>query len=90
MTTDHLTTAERIILALEELQEIHGIEYLTYEVLGNSDKPFVRCCVRRLAAFGQCEYIPTKGGPGNKSIIRKNRNSPGSPRRDDKHKRQIP
>lgn len=89
MTTDHLTTAERIIAALEELQEIHGTEYLTFEVLGNSRKSFVRAKVRQLAQDGECEII-YGNGRGHKTIYRRNRNSPGSPRRDDKHKRQIP
>lgn len=90
--TDQLTTTEKIIAALDELQEIHGIEHLTYEVLGNSRKSFVRCKLRQLEAAGECEYITNpNGGRGHKSIIRRrNRNSPGAPRRDDRKGRQVP
>ena len=90
MTHTQLTTTEKIMQALNELQEIHGIEYLTYEVLGRSNPSHVRCSLKALAALDQCEYIPSKGGRGHKSIIRRNRNSPGYPSRRDKSKRQIP
>ncbi len=82
MTTDRLTTIERIRLALDELQEIHGMEYLTYEVVGAASKTWIRCQLRRLESDGEIYVQRSNGGRGQKNIIRKrNRNSPGYPRK---------
>lgn len=80
MTTE-LTTTERIIMALDELQEIHGTEYLSYEICHNARKSWVIAKVRQLEADGQCEIIHALPGRGRKTIYRRNRNSPGAPRK---------
>ena len=87
--SDQLTVTERIRMALDELIEIHGTEYLSYEILGVSCKPFVRCKLRNLEANGEIT-IQRGNGRGHKNIIRKNRNSPGSRSNRDNHGRQIP
>lgn len=76
-----LTTTQKIINALDELQEIHGTEYLAYEVIGVSSKTWVRCQVRKLEAAGILTIIRSRGGWGRRTIYRRNRNSPGYPRR---------
>lgn len=89
MTTDQLTTIEKIRMALDELQEIHGIQYLTYEICRNHDVAWVRSKLNVLEEQGLCQIVSRGPGRGRKTIIRKNRNSPGSPRRE-KGGRQIP
>ena len=79
-TTQTLTVTEKIIAALEELREIHGTEYLTYEVVRASDRHWVRCKLNALEQSGHIT-IERHIGRGQKNIIRKNRNSPGLPRR---------
>lgn len=47
--------------------------------IGN--KSYLRHNARMLEQDGEIVIIPSRGGRGNKTIYRKNRNSPGSPRR---------
>jgi len=78
MTTE-LTTVEKILLALDELIEIHGTEHLSYEICHNS-KPWVLAKVRQLRDQGHCQIIHGNGR-GHKTLYRRNRNSPGAPRK---------
>ena len=73
--SDQLTTIELIRLALDELIEIHGIEYLSYEIVGAS-KPWVLCKLRMLEANGEIS-IARGGGRGEAvSDIAKARGEP--------------
>lgn len=82
------TTVQKIITALDELQEIRGTEHLLRNVVCIRNKGWVLAKVNALEAAGECVIIRSNGGRGKKTIYRRNRNSPGLPRRTTK--RQVP
>lgn len=74
------------IAILDELDrhggEIHGTEHLAYDLLNCDNKSHVLSLLRRAEEQGDVIIIQSAGGRGRKTIIRKrNRNSPGQPRR---------
>jgi hypothetical protein len=44
-------------------------------------KSWLREILRRLASGGSITIIPSRGGRGNKTVYKRNRNSPGQPRK---------
>jgi Mn-dependent DtxR family transcriptional regulator len=44
-------------------------------------KSWLREILRRLASVGSITIIPSRGGRGNKTVYKRNRNSPGQPRK---------
>lgn len=73
--------AERILYLVDQQGEIQGVAILA-EAIPCEHPAWVREQLRRLEEAGYLSYIPTRGGRGNRSVIRKrNRNSPGQSRR---------
>lgn len=76
------TIADRIIELLEQEDEIQGVERLAHEHLDCWDKCHVIAQLRRLDAQGLIAYLPSHGGRGRMSIIRRrNPGQPGLPRK---------
>lgn len=74
------TIKNLIMIALEDEDEIHGTENLA-ELLLSHNHTWVRRKLNELEASRLIRIIRTRGGRGNKNIIRRNRNSPGYPRK---------
>lgn len=58
---------------------ICGSEHLALEL--NAPKYHVNALARRLARMGEIVICESKGGRGNKTIFKRNRNQPGLARR---------
>lgn len=76
------TIKNLILLALEEDKdnEIHGTNHLA-ELLLTENRAWVRSKLRELQRQGVLNIINSGPGRGRKNIIRRNRNSPGYPRK---------
>lgn len=74
------TIKNLILLALEEDNEIHGTNHLA-ELLLTENRAWVRGKLRELQRQGVLNIIKSGPGRGRKNIIRRNRNSPGYPRK---------
>lgn len=75
------TIKNLILIALEDHEgEIHGTENLA-ELLLSHDHSWVRRQLNELEALRLIRIIRSRGGRGHKNIIRRNRNSPGYPRK---------
>ena len=73
--------ADVILVIVNERGEIQGVGALAEEIPCER-KTWVLEQLRKLEAEGLISYTPSKGGRGNRSIIRKrNRNAPGLPRK---------
>lgn len=73
--------SQLIIIQLDQNDgEIRGTEHLAEDLLGCSDHAWVR---RKLSELESADIISIirGNGRGHKNIIRRNRNSPGYPRR---------
>lgn len=74
--------ADVILVIVNEQGVIQGVGALA-DAIPCNDPSWVREQLRRLQANGQLSYLPSKGGRGHRSVIRKrNRNSPGQPRKN--------
>lgn len=74
------TLKNLILIALEEDKEIHGTNNLAELLL--TDRFWLRRQLDQLEQEGLLDIIrPARPGRGHKNIIRRNRNSPGYPRR---------
>lgn len=58
---------------------VEGTEYLAI-TLNTQNRTHMLQCVRRLARDGEIHII-VGGGRGHKTVYKRNRNSPGAPRR---------
>jgi len=68
-----------ILIALEDNDgEIHGTEDLASLLGVPANKSWLRRHARTIPSI---QIIPSHGGRGNKTIYRRNRNSPGYPRK---------
>lgn len=74
------TIKNMILLALEEDDEIYGTNNLA-ELLLTKERKWVRAQLRELQQQGFLNIIRNGPGRGHKNIIRRNRNSPGLPRK---------
>lgn len=74
------TIKSLILLALEEDDEIYGTNDLA-ETLLTKERKWVRITLRGLEQQGLLEIVRNGPGRGRKNIIRRNRNSPGYPRK---------
>lgn len=77
-----MATIKNLILAELENNddEIFGTENIAQRLLANNHA-WVRRVLDLLEQDGELEIIRTRGGRGHKNIIRRNRNSPGYPRK---------
>lgn len=72
---------DRILAAMDERGGvIIGTENFASLIGRVNSKPWLIRNARLLEQDGTIVIIPSRGGRGNKTIYRKNRNSPGSPR----------
>ena len=76
MGNSAMTLKHVIIAALEENDQIEGTEYFANQI-GARDKTWLIRLARLIANEGKITIIPSRGGRGNKTIYRVNRNSPG-------------
>ena len=81
-----MTTIRNLILIIvNDAEEIHGTETLVRilreEFETGHDRAWTREQLAALEASGELEILHHGPGRGHKNIIRKNRNSPGYPRR---------
>lgn len=76
-----MTLKIAIVEELDSQDEIRGTEHMAYDVLGCSNKPWIRILLRQLQADGLVNILRSRGGRGHKTIYKRNRNSPGSPRK---------
>ena len=60
--------------------EIHGTETIAITVNAR-DKGWLVSILRRLASGGSITITPSRGGRGNKTVYKRNRNSPGTARK---------
>lgn len=78
-------TSPLVLRILDELEarggEIIGIWHLTHDVLGCDNRTRVRRHLNELESIGMIELSPLGPGRGHKTGIRRNRNSPGCPRK---------
>ena len=65
---------------IDSIGEIQGTEQIANEFNPNS-KSWIIALLRRLEARGVIHIIRSSGGRGHKTIYRRNRNSPGQPRK---------
>jgi hypothetical protein len=71
---------EEIIATIDEGGgKAEGTEALALKV--NAPKPWVVKLARGLQALGVIRIIQSRGGRGNKTVYKRNRNSPGQPRK---------
>lgn len=74
------TIKNLILLALEDDDEIYGTNDLAQTLL-TKERKWVRITLRGLEQQGLLEIVRNGPGRGRKNIIRRNRNSPGYPRK---------
>lgn len=84
-----MTVADRILLIVDADGEVHGTEHLAREILGAHDVGHVRNVIARIEAESAINVTRQGPGRGHKNIIRRNRNSPGAPRRTVNEKLQT-
>jgi hypothetical protein len=61
--------------------ELHGTEEIAIRFSGVDSKSWILRMLRRLQDKGIITIIPSRGGRGHKTVYRRNRNSPGQPRK---------
>lgn len=72
---------EKIIMEkIKGNDELQGTEQIALSVNARY-KNWMVTILRRLEARGEITIITSSGGRGNKTIYRRNRNSPGQPRK---------
>lgn len=64
---------------IERCGELHGTEEIALTI--KAPKWWLIKIARRLMTSGEIEIIPSNGGRGHKTTYRRNRNSPGQPRK---------
>lgn len=76
-----MTLKIAIVEELNSQDEIRGTEHMSYGLLGCSNKSWTIKKLRELMDDGLLLILPSRGGRGHKTIYKRNRNSPGSPRK---------
>lgn len=79
MTNTQSTIRDAILIMLDQAEEIHGTDALARTL--NTDKPWLIRSVRVMERRGQLTIIPSRGGRGNRTVYKRNRNSSGQPRK---------
>jgi predicted transcriptional regulator len=80
MTNNQSSVRDGIETALDENGgEVQGTARLANHL--NTDEHWLRKCARVLERAGLITITPSRGGRGNRTIYKRNRNSPGQPRR---------
>jgi hypothetical protein len=80
MTHNQSGIREAILIILDENDgEIQGTEKLAQQL--NAGKPWLIKCVRVIERLGHITIIPSRGGRGNTTVYKRNRNSPGMARK---------
>jgi hypothetical protein len=80
MPNNNSTIREGIQAIIEENGgEVKGTTNLASQL--NTDEYWVRKCARVLAGAGLIKIISSRGGRGKRTIYKRNRNSPGQPRK---------
>ena len=73
------TVEEILIEQINAAGKLEGTERIAIEI--NAPKWWVLKIAQRLAAKGRIHIVATNGGRGHKTVYKRNRNSPGAPRR---------
>jgi GTP-sensing pleiotropic transcriptional regulator CodY len=76
-----MTIKDTLIQEFTTQGEIMGTEHIIINVTGSSNRSFVVRKLRELESAGMITVTRSRGGRGKRSIYRRNRNSPGYPRR---------
>jgi hypothetical protein len=80
MTNNKSVVRDAILIMLDQNNgEIEGTEQLARQL--NADKPWLIKSVRVLERDGQLTIVPSRGGRGNRTVYKRNRNSTGQPRK---------
>jgi hypothetical protein len=80
MTNNQSTIRDAILVVIDENDgEIKGTEKLA--LLLNAGKTWMIKCARVIERTGHITIIPSRGGRGNRTVYKRNRNSPGMARK---------